>query len=364
MDERMKDKLRGLVARYDDLGVRLGDPNLVADAKEFQKVAREHGKLQPVAAGFTEYEKALQELADAEVMAQDKSLDVEMRDLAQLEFQELKEKTARLEEELRLALIPKDVNDEKNVVVEVRAGTGGDEASLFAAEIFRMYTRYCDRKGWRYEVMDSSLSEVGGYKEVIFTIEATEGAYSRMKFEAGVHRVQRVPATESQGRIHTSTATVIVMPEVDELEVNIPAQDIKIEVQRASGAGGQHVNKTESAVRMTHMPTGIVVYCADDRSQIKNRASAMRVLLARVYDHYKSIEDAALMSQRKSMVGTGERSEKIRTYNFPQDRMTDHRIGLTVHNLPGLMLGDLDDVINALVSHEQAEKLAAMNAEA
>lgn len=360
MDDRMIEKLRALETRYDDLGVRMGDPSLTSDQGEFQKTAKEHARLQPVVTAFQEYMKVLAELDDARVMAQDKSLDAEMRELAQAELEELQTREKRLAEELQIALLPRDPNDEKNVVVEIRAGTGGDEASLFAADLFRMYTRYAERQGWRYQVMDSSESEVGGFKEIIFTIEAAEGVYSRMKYEAGVHRVQRVPVTEAQGRIHTSTATVVVMPEVEELELNIPAGDIKIEVQRASGAGGQHVNKTESAVRMTHLPTGIVVYCADDRSQIKNRASAMRVLMARVFDHYNSIAQAELEGTRRSMVGNAERAEKIRTYNFPQDRMTDHRIGLTVHNLPGLLEGAIGDVIDALVSHDQAEKLRAL----
>lgn len=355
MDMNMKAKLEGVESRYEELSFKLGDPSVIGDSKEFQKVAREHSRLGPVVEKFREHRKVEQELGDVKAMLEG-TLSADERELFQEELKQLKEQVERLEEELRILLLPKDPNDEKNILVEIRAGAGGDEASLFAAELFRMYTRYAERNRWKVEVIDSNETEAGGLKEVIFQINA-EGAYSKLKFEGGVHRVQRVPATESQGRIHTSTVTVAVMPEAEEVDVEIKPDDIRIETQRAGGAGGQHVNKTESAVRITHLATGLVVYCADERSQIQNRDKAMRVLRSRLLDLYTSQAKGAEDAQRRSQVGSGDRSEKIRTYNFPQDRMTDHRIGLTVHNLPALMDGDIDHVIGALAQHAQAEKL-------
>ncbi|MDF2626293.1 MAG: peptide chain release factor 1 [Symbiobacteriaceae bacterium] len=356
----MKDKLEGVEARYEDLGHKLGDPSIIGNASEFQKTAREHSKMGPVVEKFREYKRVETEMADVRAML-DGQLEAEERELFQAEYTELKAREAQLTEDLKVLLLPRDPNDEKNVIIEIRAGAGGDEASLFAGELYRMYSRYAERRRWKTELIDINQTEAGGVKEVIFQINA-EGAYSRLKYEGGVHRVQRVPETEAQGRIHTSTVTVAVMPEAEEVELEIKSEDYRIELTRAGGAGGQHVNKTESAVRLTHLATGIVVYCADERSQVQNKEKAMRVLRSRLLDLYtreaKSSEDA----QRRSQVGSGDRSEKIRTYNFPQDRLTDHRIGLTVHNLPALMDGGIDDVIDALAQHEQAERMQGMEA--
>ncbi|HLN60004.1 MAG TPA: peptide chain release factor 1 [Symbiobacteriaceae bacterium] len=354
----MKEKLEGVEARYEDLAYKLGDPSVIGNSAEFQKVAKEHSKLGPVVEKFREYKKVEQETTDVRAML-DGQLEPEERELFQEEYTGLKARTEALAEELRILLLPRDPNDERNVIIEIRAGAGGDEASLFAGELYRMYSRFAERRRWKTELIDINETEAGGVKEVVFQINA-EGAYSHMKYEGGVHRVQRVPATEAQGRIHTSTVTVAVMPEAEDVDVDINPNDLKIDTLRAGGAGGQHVNKTESAVRLTHLPTGLVVYCADERSQIQNREKAMRVLKSRLLDLYTQQAKSAEDAHRRGQVGSGDRSEKIRTYNFPQDRMTDHRIGLTVYNLPSLMAGDLDHVIEALQQYEQAEKLRGM----
>jgi len=359
MDASMLEKLEGVEARYEDLGFKLGDPSVISDSKEFQKVAREHAKLGPVVDKFREFRKVLQEMTDVRAML-DGQLESEERDMFQEEYMGLKDREVQLSEELKILLLPRDPNDEKNVIFEIRAGAGGDEASLFAGELYRMYTRLAERHRWKMELIDINETEAGGVKEVIFQIN-TEGAFSRLKYEGGVHRVQRVPETEAQGRIHTSTVTVAVMPEAEEVDVDIKPEDLRIDYQRAGGAGGQHVNKTESAVRLTHLATNIVVYCADERSQIQNKEKAMRVLRSRVLDLYQSQAKTAEDAQRRSQVGSGERSEKIRTYNFPQDRMTDHRIGLTVYNLPAIMDGDIDHVIDALAQHDQAQRLRGLS---
>ncbi|MFO7273688.1 MAG: peptide chain release factor 1 [Bacillota bacterium] len=352
----MKQKLEGVVQRYEDLTYKLGDPSVINNPSEYRQVAREHSRLGPIVEKFRAYQKTERELQEVRE-ALEGPLDPEERALFNQELKDLKEKLQKLADELRILLLPRDPNDDRNVIMEIRAGAGGDEASLFAAELFRMYTRLAERHKWKTEVLSISETEAGGIREVLFQISA-EGAYSRLKYEGGVHRVQRVPVTESQGRIHTSTVTVAVMPEMEEVDVEIKPEDLKIEVQRAGGAGGQHVNKTESAVRITHLPTGIVVYCADERSQIQNREKAMRVLRARVADYYARLAKSEEDQLRRAQVGTGERSEKIRTYNFPQDRVTDHRIGLTVHNIQAIMDGELDPIIDALAQHEQAELLA------
>jgi peptide chain release factor 1 len=359
MDASMKNKLEGVESRYEDLAYKLGDPSVIGNSAEFQKVAKEHNKLGPVVEKFREYKRVEEETAGVLEMLNGQ-LEPEERELFSAELKQLKEQEAQLSDELKILLLPKDPYDEKNVIIEIRAGAGGDEASLFAGELYRMYVRYAERNRWKTELIDINETEAGGVKEVVFQINA-EGAYSRLKYEGGVHRVQRVPETEAQGRIHTSTVTVAVMPEAEDVDVDIKADDLKIDTLRAGGAGGQHVNKTESAVRLTHLPTGLVVYCADERSQIQNREKAMRVLKSRLLDLYTQQAKSAEDAQRRSQVGSGDRSEKIRTYNFPQDRMTDHRIGLTVYNLPALMLGDIGNVIDALAQHEQAEKLQGLS---
>ncbi|HBS59195.1 MAG TPA: peptide chain release factor 1, partial [Firmicutes bacterium] len=294
-------------------------------------------------------------LEDSREMLREK-LDAEMKELVQMELEELKSREEELQEELRILLLPKDPNDDKNVIVEIRGGAGGEEAALFAADLLRMYTRYAERQGWRTEILDASPTDIGGFKEVIFLIEG-DGAFSRLKYESGVHRVQRVPDTEASGRIHTSTVTVAVLPEAEEVDIEINPNDLRIDTYCAGGAGGQHVNKTESAVRITHLPTGIVVQCQDEKSQIKNRDKAMRVLRARVLEQAQAAAHAELADARKSQVGTGDRSERIRTYNFPQGRVTDHRVGITLHKLDMVLEGDLDDIINVLINTAQAEKL-------
>lgn len=351
----MFDKLNDIEQKYDDLTARLADPAVLADQNRWRAVTRERSRLEPVVTAYREWRKVSHEMDGAREMLAGE-LDPELREMAEAEFKTLKERREELEQHLTVLLLPRDPNDEKNVVVEIRAGTGGEEAALFAAELFRAYTRYAERHGWRTELVSSSPTDIGGFKEVIFMIEG-EGAYSRLKYESGVHRVQRVPETESSGRIHTSTATVAVLPEAEEVEVDINPEDLHIDTYSAGGPGGQHVNKTESAVRIIHIPTGIVVTCQDEKSQHKNRDKAMRVLRARVLAKAQEEQHEQMAQQRRSQVGTGDRSERVRTYNFPQTRVTDHRIGLTTHRLPLILDGDLDELIDALATSAQAEKL-------
>ncbi len=356
MKQSIRDKLESLVGRLDELDRILASGDATRDMDQFRKMTREHAELGPVVALYKDWQQTEADLASAlEMMA-----DPEMKELAEEEMKSAKERLPEIELELQKLLLPKDANDERNIFLEIRAGTGGDESALFAGNLFRMYTRYAERRRWQVEVVSANESELGGYKEVIARI-AGSGVYSKLKFESGGHRVQRVPETESQGRVHTSACTVAVMPEADELEdVQINPADIRIDTFRASGAGGQHINKTDSAVRITHMPTGIVVECQDGRSQHQNKAQAMAVLVARIRDAQEREQHAKIASTRKSLIGSGDRSERIRTYNFPQGRVTDHRINLTLYKIDAIMDGDLDEVVDALTTEHQAEQLAAL----
>jgi len=347
------DKLRQIEERSQEIAQALADPGAHARS-DYARLRKEHAESTEIVTRFGDYREVLKQLADARLLAE--SSDREMQELAQAEVRALEERQNTLEEEIKRLLLPKDPNDERNVFVEIRAGAGGDEAALFAADLARMYQKYAERQRWRVEVMDASPTGVGGLKEVVLFVQG-RGAWSRLKFERGVHRVQRVPATEASGRIHTSTVTVAVLPEAEDVDVKIDDKDLKVDVYRSSGPGGQGVNTTDSAVRITHLPTGLVVTCQDERSQLKNRAKALRVLRARLLERAQEEQAAAIAADRRSQVGTGERSERIRTYNVPQTRVTDHRIGLTIHRLPDVLEGDLDEIIEALAAAEQAEKL-------
>ncbi|HXG02647.1 MAG TPA: peptide chain release factor 1 [Candidatus Binatia bacterium] len=351
----MFDRLRQIEERSEELARLLADPALYARPADLARVRKEHAETQEIVERFREYREVLRRLSEARHLLTENA-DPELVELARAEVEELSAREAALEAELKRRLVPRDPNDDKNVFVEIRAGAGGDEAALFAADLARMYTKYAERQRWKVEIMDAHPTGVGGFKEIILFVQG-RGAWSRLKFERGVHRVQRVPVTESAGRIHTSTVTVAVLPEAEDVEVRIDEKDLRVDVYRASGPGGQGVNTTDSAVRITHLPTGLVVTCQDERSQLKNRAKALRVLKARLLERAQEEQQAAIAADRRSQVGTGERSERIRTYNFPQARVTDHRIGLTLHRLPDVLEGDLDELIDALAAAEQAERL-------
>lgn len=350
----MFDKLDNVEKKFDDLTAKLGDPGIMQNPQEFQMLAKEHAGLTPLIECYRAYKNAVKQVEDNKALLAEN--DEEMRSMAKEEISQWEPQVERYSQELKVHLLPKDPNDDKNIFLEIRAGAGGDEAGLFAGELFRLYSRYAERKRWRVEIMDMNDTGVGGLKEVIAMISGDK-VYSDLKYESGVHRVQRVPKTEAQGRVHTSTVTVAVIPEAEDVEVNIQDKDLRIDVMRASGPGGQSVNTTDSAVRITHVPTNTVVICKDEKSQHKNKAKAMKVLKARILEVERAKQDKEISDNRRSQVGTGDRSEKIRTYNFPQSRITDHRIGLTLHQLDAVMNGDLDEVIQALRTHYQAEAL-------
>ena len=355
----MFDRLEDLVIRYEEVMGELQEPDVANDATRFRNLMKEQSDLAPIVEAFKEYKQCKQNVEDSLMMLEEES-DEEMRELAKEELNESKNRIEELEKEMKILLLPKDPNDEKNVIVEIRAGAGGDEAALFAAEVYRMYVHYAEGRRWKVEMISLNENGIGGFKECVFMISG-QGAYSRLKYESGVHRVQRVPETESGGRIHTSTITVAIMPEAEEVDVEFDMNDCKFDVFRASGNGGQCVNTTDSAVRLTHIPTGIVISCQDEKSQLKNKDKALKVLRARLYELELAKQHDAEAEARKSQVGTGDRSEKIRTYNFPQGRVTDHRIKLTLHKLDSILNGDLDEIIDSLIAADQTAKLAKMN---
>ena len=350
----MFDKLDFITEKYDELAQKVSDPEIINNQPVWQKLIKEMGEMEPIVKAYKEYKKAKTELADAKELLEEG--DEEMRELAKMEIGELEETIEAQEAELKLLLLPKDPNDEKNVILAVRAGTGGEEAALFGADLLRMYTRYAERNRWKTELIDINDTGMGGIKEAIMLIKG-KGAYSRLKYESGAHRVQRVPETESSGRVHTSAATVAVLPEVDDVEVELNPNDVRVDVYRASGNGGQCVNTTDSAVRLTHEPTGLVVTCQDEKSQIKNKEKAFKVLKARLYDLEMRKQQEEIAGQRKSMVGSGDRSERIRTYNFPQGRVSDHRTGMTIYKLDTFLDGDIDEIVDGLITSDQAEKM-------
>ncbi|MGM0896892.1 MAG: peptide chain release factor 1 [Bacillota bacterium] len=357
----MFDRLQSVEDRYDRLNEMLSDPDIVSDTNKLRDYSKEQSDLQETVETYREYKDVQAQLSDAKAMF-DEKMDADMREMVKEEVAELEERSKALEERLHILLIPKDPNDDKNVIMEIRGAAGGDEAALFAGDLFKMYSRFAEANGWKVQIMDSSPTEIGGFKEIVFMVTG-KGAYSKLKYENGAHRVQRVPETESGGRIHTSTATVACLPEVEEVEVDIHDNDIRVDTYASSGAGGQSVNTTMSAVRLTHLPTNTVVTCQDEKSQIKNKASAMKVLRARVYEKFQQEAQAEYDSVRKSAVGTGDRSERIRTYNFPQNRVTDHRIGLTIQKLDQILQGKMDEIVDALVIDEQSTRMESLNNE-
>lgn len=348
----MFQRLEDVEKRYDELTIRISDPEEIAKTSSWQKLMKEHSELTPIVEKYREYKKLKNTIEEGEELLKDP----ELKELAEIEINEAREKLPKVEEELKILLIPKDPDDDKNIICEIRAGAGGEEAALFAGTLFRMYSMYAEKRHWSIDILNENETELGGYKEITFMVTG-KGVYSRLKFESGAHRVQRVPDTESSGRIHTSAATVAILPVVEDVEIEINPSDIKMEVYRASGAGGQHVNKTSSAVRLIHEPTGIVAECQTERSQVQNREYAMRLLKSRLYEIEKTKQDEKLANERKSQVGTGDRSEKIRTYNYPQGRITDHRIGLSIYQMENFLNGDLDEMINGLITADRAEKL-------
>ena len=350
----MFDKLDFILEKYEELSLKVSDPDIINNQPLWQKHIKEMGEMEPIVNKYREYKKAKESIAEAKEMLE--MGDEELKELAKMELSELEDKIPAMEEELKVLLLPKDPNDEKNVILEIRAGTGGEEAALFAQDLLRMYLRYAERRGWKAEIMDANDTGIGGIKEASVLIKG-KGAYSRMKYESGTHRVQRVPETESSGRIHTSAATVAVLPEVDDVEVEINPNDVRVDVYRSSGNGGQCVNTTDSAVRLTHIPTGLVVTCQDEKSQIKNKDKAFKVLRSRLYDMKLQEQNAEISAERKSQVGSGDRSERIRTYNFPQGRVTDHRIGMTIYKLDSFLDGEIDEIVDGLITSDQAEKM-------
>lgn len=354
----MLERLHFIENKYEELSIKISDPSVMADQKEWQRFCKEHSELELLVTKYREYKKTLEDIEAAKEMLNEEE-DRDMKEMLQEELKELTQSEEDAKKELQIMMLPKDPNDEKNVFVEIRGGTGGEEAALFAADLFRMYTRYAESKRWKVELMSSNETDIGGYKEVVFMIKGT-GAYSKLKYESGVHRVQRVPDTEASGRIHTSASTVAVLPEVEDVDVEINPNDLRVDVYRSSGHGGQSVNTTDSAVRLTHLPSGLVVTCQDEKSQLKNKEKALKILRARLYEKAEADRSASIAADRKSQVGSGDRSERIRTYNFPQGRVTDHRIGLTLYKLEAFMNGDIDEVIDALIATDQAEKMQNM----
>lgn len=354
----MLEKLDFLKEKYSDLNNKISDPDVISQTQKWQKLMKEHAQIEPIVFKYDEYKSVKEQLKESKDMLKEK-LDDDFKDMVKEEIKELTEKEEQMQNDLKTLLIPKDPNDDKNVIVEVRAGVGGSEAGLFTGNLFRMYFRYAERLRWKVEVLSSNEQGVGGFKEVIFMIKG-KGAYSKLKYESGVHRVQRVPSTESSGRIHTSSATVAVLPEAEDIDIEINTNDIKFDVFRASGNGGQCVNTTDSAVRLTHIPTGIVISCQDEKSQLKNKDKALKVLKARLFDKYTSEQNAELAEERKGQIGSGDRSERIRTYNYPQGRVSDHRINLTLYKLDSFLDGDIDEMLDALITSDQAEKLKKM----
>ncbi len=351
----MFEKLAFIEEKYEELSQKISDPEIIADQNQWRKLCKESSDITPIVEKYREYKEAVKAIDEAKEMLQDNP-EKDFEEMLLSEIDENNEKISVIEEELKILLLPKDPNDEKNVIVEIRGGTGGDEAALFAGSLFRMYSMYAENKNWKIDIMNSNATELGGYKEITFTVEG-QGAYSRLKYESGVHRVQRVPETESGGRIHTSAATVAVLPEVEEVELDINPNDLRIDVFRAGGPGGQCVNTTDSAVRITHIPTGLVVSCQDEKSQHKNKDKALKVLRSRLYEHMEAQRNDAISKERKSQVGSGDRSERIRTYNFPQGRVSDHRINLTLYKIESIMNGEIDEIIDSLITHFQSERL-------